>query len=217
MGPTIPSRRGLLRVLQFLRSPRNPDQQTDLQAYMSFTDVHDRTGALPTFTLNRDVALIRRPPARATPCARHGSSLPPSLCRTSRPPSDSSPPRRPAGAAGLRLAGNRRARAGGRPDAEWPQVAVRQGRGPWRELWRVYQGVTRITGDLRLPGWLAYDAQGVFGLDPGAIYVPVPGRPDRRPSIYPPPGPPRASLCAALMTGARSSASSNRRRRMASI
>jgi hypothetical protein len=163
-----------------------PDQQTELQAFLSFTEVADRVGSLPTLTLNRDTGFDPTNPGTrfALRQARYfvDTEPVPDFAATLRPvaaPGD--PPALPYFA--WRQADGRSLRADGRSLVVVQTPGGRKwltggGKAPWRELWRVYQSVTRIAGDLHLPGWLAYNARGLFGLDPGAIYLPEPGRPN---------------------------------------
>jgi hypothetical protein len=156
-----------------------PDQHTDLQAYLSFIEVGDRVGSLPTFTVNRDTGFDPTAPGTrfALRQARHFADTEPvpdfaaTLTPVAAPGDPPSPPYfawRQADGQGLVVVQT--------PDGrKW---LTGGGEAPWRELWRVYQNVTRVAGDLHLPGWLAYDAEGLFGLDPRGIYLPEPGRPD---------------------------------------
>ena len=156
-----------------------PDQQIELQAYQSFTEVHDRTGCLPTFTLNLDQGLdVDAPGTRyALRQARFFEANDP------RPDYDTAV--MPVGVPGDQPAipyfawrlkdGGKLAvvqTSGGR---KW---IARAAGGEWRELWRVYQGVTEMIGPLHVRGWLAFAGERSFGLDPRAIYMPEPGAPD---------------------------------------
>lgn len=156
-----------------------PDQQTDLQGYLSFIEAHDRTGCVPTFTLNCDHGLDM-----ASPGTRYA-------LRQARffmdkdPRADYSTTLEPVGAEGDEPALPYFAwRLGDGGALAVVQTAlgrkwiVRDQEGPWRELWRVYQGVREISGPLHVPGWLAYSGERTFGLDPRAIYLPDEGAPD---------------------------------------
>ncbi len=174
-----------------------PDQQTDLQAYLSFTEIHDRLGVLPTFTLNRDLGFDPENPGTrlALRQARHflaTEPVPDFAATVERVAAPGDPPATPYFA--WRQADGERLVVVQTPEGrKWLTGGVNQ---PWRELWRIYQNVTRITGDLHLPGWLAYNDTELFGLDPLGIYLPEPGRPD--PAAFHLAGasvPVRVSLC----------------------
>jgi hypothetical protein len=156
-----------------------PDQQTDLQAYLSFIEVHDRVGCLPTLSLNLDRSFDPADPgtrfalrqaryfADTEPVPDFAGTLTP-VAAAGDPPALPYFAWRQADGRGLvvvQTPGGRKWLAGG-------------GEAPWQEQWRVYQNVTQIAGDMHLPGWLAYNEAGLFGLDPLAIYLPEPGRPD---------------------------------------
>jgi hypothetical protein len=156
-----------------------PDQQTDLQAYLSFLEVHDRTGSLPTFSLNLDQSFAPDSPGTLYALRQARFFL------ERRPVPDYETVLQPVAAPGdqpavpyfaWRLAGGGNLAvvqtSGGR---KW---IAREPGADWRELWRVYQGVTEITGDFHVRGWLAYSPGRFFGLDPKAIYLPETGAPD---------------------------------------
>jgi len=155
-----------------------PDQQVELQAYQSFIEVHDRTGCLPTFTLNLDQGLdVNAPGTRyALRQARFfAQNVPrPDYDTVVKPvgvPGDE--PAIPYFAWRLADGGNLAVvqTSGGR---KW---IARPADGEWRELWRVYQGVTEMAGPVHIRGWLAYAGERSFGLDPRAIYLPEEGAP----------------------------------------
>lgn len=156
-----------------------PDQQAELQAYLSFIEVHDRTGCLPTFCLNLDLGLD--PSAPGTQYALRQARF---FVRNDPRP-DYETVLRPVGVPGDQPAlpyfawrlpdGGRLAvvqTSGGR---KW--IARAPG-GDWRELWCVYQGVREMTGPRHVRGWRAYSGERSFGLDPQAIYLPEEGAPD---------------------------------------
>lgn len=156
-----------------------PDQQTDLQAYLSFTEIHDRLGVLPTFTLNRDLGFDPENPGTrfALRQARHFIATEPApdfaaalqpVAAPGDPPATPCFAWRQADGQGLVVVQTPEGR-------KWLTGGADQ---PWRELWRIYQNVTQIVGDVHLPGWLAYDDTTLFGLDPRGIYLPEPGQPD---------------------------------------
>jgi hypothetical protein len=156
-----------------------PDQQTDLQAYLNFIEVHDRVGCLPTLSLNLDRDFDPTNPGThfALRQARYFTD--------SGPVPDFATVLTPIAAAGdppaLPYFAWRQADGKGLAVVQTPsgrKWLAGGGAAPWQEQWRVYQNVTQIAGDLHLPGWLAYTPEGLFGLDPQAIYLPEPGRPD---------------------------------------
>lgn len=156
-----------------------PDQQTELQAYLSFIEIHDRTGALPTFCLNLDQGLDPNCPGTqyALRQARFFCDHAPrpdyeTVLQPVGVPGDG--PTVPHFAWRLEDGGNL-AVVQTSEGRKW--ISRRPGE-QWHELWRLYQGVRQITGPLHVRGWLAYDGVKSFGLDPRAIYLPEEGAPD---------------------------------------
>ena len=156
-----------------------PNQQTDLQAYLSFIEVHDRTGCLPTFTLDLDNGLDLDAPGTRYALRQARFFLArdpiPDYATVLEPvgvPDDA--PAVPYFA--WRLAdGGSLAVVQTREGRKW---ITRQPGEAWRELWRVYQGVHELSGPVHVPGWLAYSGERSFGLDPGAVYLPLDGPPE---------------------------------------
>lgn len=149
-----------------------PDQQTDLSKFLGFLDAHERTGTLPTFTINSDQGLDRNAPGTdlALQQTAHWTRV------------------LPIPAPDLMVAQPRPTwMMGGRPLFTWRlsdgrgagTVQTDQGRqwleqdesGKGRAVWTVVNGINELKTTQHIPGWLAYDDRRIIGLDPAGTYL----------------------------------------------
>jgi len=157
-----------------------PDQQVELTGYLRFQYVHDKLGALPTFTLNSDLGFDPTTPGTAFALrqAKFWTAHQPTpdfdfLVRE-LPVGWPQVPDRSASALpnpwlAWRLADGRQAAV--MQTLQGRQWLAADEAGRPQVQWQVAQGVREWPGPERLPGWLAYNAETIFGLDPDEPYL----------------------------------------------
>jgi len=149
-----------------------PDQQTALPKFLRFFEVHERTGTLPTLTVNSDTGLDPSAPGTSLAllqAAYWTDHLPVPdanlMVANSRPVwmRDGEP------LFTWRLNnGNAAGVIQTRDGRQWiEQTDARQG----KVRWGVVHGVNEVRSSRRIAGWLAYDAERIFGLNPSGNYL----------------------------------------------
>ncbi|MCC6727748.1 MAG: hypothetical protein IT208_00240 [Chthonomonadales bacterium] len=144
----------------------NPGTSPDLT--MAWLRAYDHFGVLPTFCWP-SVEQLRAPqPLAATVLSTIR------FWQRRRPEPDFSPGWAASDLFRYRLAGGGRAVVRGGQGAELVELPAGRGRstrGPERVVWRRLYGVSQARLPDSLPGWPAYDAERLLGLDPGQSYL----------------------------------------------